>query len=69
MVNTTTTATDDKYYYEFRYVYDDVSTVMKFNADITFQKLLYNFANFAKGCSWQDITVEEYIKTAELDIF
>lgn len=68
MVNTSTTAINDEYYYEFKYVYKDEVVTMRFNADIHFERLLYNFANFVKGCSWLDKTVEQYIKTDELDI-
>ena len=57
---------DNKYYYyELKYVYNDVEVTHKFSADICIDILTERLKDFLKGCSWgekqlNDIFKDEY---------
>lgn len=53
------------YYYELKYIADDVEIVMKFNADIDADGLKHNLGDFLKGCSWSEELVNNYILSSE----
>lgn len=56
---------DEDYYYKFYYKYNDHEVTMQFKAGIDMPKLAQNLQYFLKACSWEERTVEEYIKTEE----
>ena len=53
---------DDIYYYELKYVYNDVEITHKFSADICIDVLTDRLKDFLKACSWHESTLNKTFK-------
>lgn len=55
----------NNYYYELKYVYEDVEVTHKFPADLGIDRLADNLKYFLLGCSWTEKQVDELINGGE----
>lgn len=55
----------DKYYYELKYIYNDLEVTHKFPTDLDINELADNLKYFLLGCSWTEKQVNELINGGE----
>lgn len=53
--------TEDKYFYELKYVSGDTEIIHKFNAAVDSTQLVDNIKYFLLACSWTPQTIDENI--------
>lgn len=57
---------NNDYYYELTYVYNDKKTTVRFNADVSGEKLIDNLKDFLKGCGWSEDNLKSMFNDEEV---
>lgn len=57
---------NNDYYYELTYVYNDKKTTVRFNADVSGEKLIDNLKDFLKGCGWSEDNLKSMFNDKEV---